>query len=165
MVRMWNTWAIVAAVAAMTGTANRAVGQGGEPISAPPLPGSEAARLETKAAKFIQERRSWPQAAVLLRDAAAARGSGDPMAGEDLRAAGYLFFYAGDVEAALGAIRKTGWIFFGQGDLDRAASALLEGAWIAEQAGIVDQAAELAQWGALLQRPSTVQRVQYRPEA
>lgn len=165
MVRMWNTGMIVPAVASMVATTSGALGQEGVTMLASPRPGLEVERLEAKADKFIQDRSNWGLAAGLLREAATARGGLDPMAAEDMRAAGYLYFYAGDVEAALGAIRKTGWIFFGQGDLARAASAMLEGAWIADQAGIDEQARELAQWGALLQRPSVVQPAQYQPAA
>lgn len=165
MVRMGNAGTIVVTVATMAVTTTGVLGQEGAAMLAPTAPGPEVERLETKASSFMQERRSWAQAASLLHKAAEARGSLDPMAAEDLRAAGYLYFYAGNAEAALEAIRKTGWLFFRQGDFDRAAAAMLEGAWIAEKSGLSEQARELADWGTLLQRPSLVQPAQYQPEA
>ncbi|MEZ4416536.1 MAG: hypothetical protein R3E10_12385 [Gemmatimonadota bacterium] len=125
----------------MTGLSALA-GPGG--LSAQDTSIGHAASLEAEAGSLIDQMKAWDDAADLLREAAALRPIGDPVAVQNLVQAAKLSFYTGDEREALNGMEAAGERALNEGDVLTAATAFADAAWIASDEGLGERALKLA---------------------
>ena len=83
------------------------------------------------------------EGAILYKRAAEHGLEDDPSAIDDLRAAAYFFYYAGEFDRAFNAIARVGVIERDRGNRKQAAQAFLEAAHIARWSGDMQRAREI----------------------
>ncbi len=83
------------------------------------------------------------EGAILYKRAAEHGLEDDPAAIDDLRAAAYFFYYAGEFDRAFNAIARVGVIERDRGNRKEAAQAFLEAAHIARWSGDTQRAREI----------------------
>lgn len=99
--------------------------------------------LEAQALDLMDDAASWPEAASLLRQAAALRPVSDTKGAEDLISAGRLAYFDGDALAALVDLESAAMRASISDDAPLAARAYLDAAWVADKANLSGHRARL----------------------
>jgi hypothetical protein len=92
--------------------------------------------LEAQAIELMEDAGSWPEAASLLRQAAALRPVSDARGAENLISAGRLAYFDGDAVAALVDLESAAMRASISDDAPLAARAYLDAAWVADKANL-----------------------------
>lgn len=92
--------------------------------------------LEAQAFELMEDAGSWPEAASLLRQAAALRPVSDAKGAENLISAGRLAYFDGDAFAALVDLESAAMRASISDDAPLAARAYLDAAWVADKANL-----------------------------